>query len=451
MDQDFLYCWELNSSGRLTITVRSDALTSPLLSSFENVLALPQVRFFQDGRRPEGLIWDPVRKDLLDEALPNLHTLPPRQALQLDEEALIPLAAQSWQEAETLEEPAIYGGFLIRHFGHFIHESLSRLWWLAPGEGMERPAQDASQLLQHLDADVVFFMPEWLDNGKDLLPYMEEILALLGLPARRIRILQRPLRFRQLWIPACVWGFATHPQTLDQRLGCDSRGLMRHLLASAQVEAPALDPPGRVYVSRSGLPLSLGRLIGDVLLDPLLADAGYRVFQPENVSLAEQIRVYSQAKDLIFMDGSSLYVLWLAKLQPGTRVRVILRRRQGRWMCQQLLELLPAAATLDWEVVDALRAEALTSGQDWESHNVADLASLLKHLLGAVPSVLPEAAQEVLASYSQQLVQDSSPEQLARVMEALMTALATEGPKPLSRPKRLYQKIRRLFRASTEN
>lgn len=451
MDQDFLYCWELNSSGRLTITVRSDALTSPLLSSFENVLALPQVRFFQDGRRPEGLIWDPVRKDLLDEALPNLHTLPPRQALQLDEEALIPLAAQSWQEAETLEEPAIYGGFLIRHFGHFIHESLSRLWWLAPGEGMERPAQDASQLLQHLDADVVFFMPEWLDNGKDLLPYMEEILALLGLPARRIRILQRPLRFRQLWIPACVWGFATHPQTLDQRLGCDSRGLMRHLLASAQVEAPALDPPGRVYVSRSGLPLSLGRLIGDVLLDPLLADAGYRVFQPENVSLAEQIRVYSQAKDLIFMDGSSLYVLWLAKLQPGTRVRVILRRRQGRWMCQQLQELLPAAATLDWEVVDALRAEALTSGQDWESHNVADLASLLKHLLGAVPSVLPEAAQEVLASYSQQLVQDSSPEQLARVMEALMTALATEGPKRLSRPKRLYQKIRRLFRESTEN
>jgi hypothetical protein len=316
---------------------------------------------------------------------------------------------------------------------------------------MERPAQDASQLLQHLDADVVFFMPEWLDNGKDLLPYMEEILALLGLPARRIRILQRPLRFRQLWIPACVWGFATHPQTLDQRLGCDSRGLMRHLLASAQVEAPALDPPGKVYVTRSGLPLSLGRLIGDVLLDPLLADAGYRVFQPENVSLAEQIRVYSQAKDLIFMDGSSLYVLWLAKLQPGTRVRVILRRRQGRWMCQQLLELLPAAATLDWEVVDALRAEALTSGQDWESHNVADLASLLKHLLGAVPSVLPEAAQEVLASYSQQLVQDSSPEQLARVMEALMTALATEGPKRLSRPKRLYQKIRRLFRASTED
>jgi hypothetical protein len=420
-------------------------MASPLLRTFEDVLALPQVRFFLDGRRPEGLIWDPAREIVIEEALPNLHTLPPLQALQLEEKDLIPIAGQSWLEAETIDAPAIYGGFLIRHFGHFIHESLSRLWWLAPGEGMERRAQEASQQLQQLNADVVFFMPEWLDNGKDLLPYMEEILCLLGLPASRIRILQRPLRFRQLWIPACVWGFATDSQVLDQRLGCDTRALMRHLLASSQVEPPELDQPGKVYVTRSGLPFSLGRLIGDAVLDPLMAEAGYKVFHPEAVSLAEQIRVYSQAKDLIFMDGSSLYVLWFAKLRPGTRVRVILRRRQGRWMCQQLLALLPAAGSIQWQVVDALRAEALTSGQDWESHNVADLASLLHQLLGDIPSVLPKSGQEVLASYTHQLVRETSPEQLARVMEALMTALATDSPKSLSRRRRLYRKLRRLF------
>jgi hypothetical protein len=420
-------------------------MASPLLRTFEDVLALPQVRFFLDGRRPEGLIWDPAREIVIEEALPNLHTLPPLQALQLEEKDLIPIAGPSWLEAETIDAPVIYGGFLIRHFGHFIHESLSRLWWLAPGEGMERRAQEASQQLQQLNADVVFFMPEWLDNGKDLLPYMEEILCLLGLPASRIRILQRPLRFRQLWIPACVWGFATDSQVLDQRLGCDTRALMRHLLASSQVEPPELDQPGKVYVTRSGLPFSLGRLIGDAVLDPLMAEAGYKVFHPEAVSLAEQIRVYSQAKDLIFMDGSSLYVLWFAKLRPGTRVRVILRRRQGRWMCQQLLALLPAAGSIQWQVVDALRAEALTSGQDWESHNVADLASLLHQLLGDIPSVLPKSGQEVLASYTHQLVRETSPEQLARVMEALMTALATDSPKSLSRRRRLYRKLRRLF------
>ncbi|MGA1304265.1 MAG: hypothetical protein ACO3ZD_09515, partial [Cyanobium sp.] len=93
---------------------------------------------------------------------------------------------------------------------------------MAPSKGMEQAAKEASLQLQRLEADVVFFMPEWLDNGKDLLPYMEDIFRLIGLPGRRIRILQRPLRFRQLWIPACVWGFATNPQVLDQRLGCDT-------------------------------------------------------------------------------------------------------------------------------------------------------------------------------------------------------------------------------------
>lgn len=428
----------------------TEEMALPLLRGFADVLALPQIQFDLDGRRPEGLVWDPARERLIEEALPNLQTLPPRQALQLDEKSLIPLAEQSWLEAETLEEPAVYGGYLIRHFGHFIHESLSRLWWLAPPEGMEQAAQDASRHVQELEANVVFFMPQWLDNGKDLLPYMEEIFSLIGLPARRIRILQRPLRFRQLWIPACAWGFATNPQVLDQRLGCDTRALMRHFLASVQEKGPELDPPSKVYVTRSGLPLSLGRLIGDVVLDPLLADAGYDVFHPEKVSIAEQIRVYSQADDLIFMDGSSLYVLWLTRLRQGARVRVILRRRQGRWMCQQLLALLPAAPSIQWQVVDGLRAEALTSGQDWQSHNVADLACLLQQLLGEVPSVLPKPAQELLAAYSHQLVQDSSPEQLSRVMEALMTSLATDVPRPISRQRRLYRKLWRLFNAASD-
>ena len=421
-------------------------MASPLLRTFEDVLALPQIRFFLDGRRPEGLIWDPAREIVIEEALPNLHTVPPLQALQLEKQVdLVPIARQSFQEAETIDAPAIYGGFLIRHFGHFIHESLSRLWWLAPSKGMEQAAKEASLQLQRLEADVVFFMPEWLDNGKDLLPYMEDIFRLIGLPGRRIRILQRPLRFRQLWIPACVWGFATNPQVLDQRLGCDTQSLMRHLLASSQGEIPELGQPSKVYVTRSGLPLSLGRLIGDVVLDPLMAEAGYKVFHPEAVSMAEQIRVYSQADDLIFMDGSSLYVLWFARLRQGTRVRVILRRRQGRWMCQQLLALLPAAETIQWQVVDALHAESLTSFQDWESHNVANLASLLKQLLGEVPSTLPQSASEVLAAYVRQLVRESSPEQLGSVTEALITALSTELAQPMSRKRRLYVKICHLF------
>ena len=412
------------------------------------MLALPSESFLLDGRDTQGLFSDSECGQIVSEALPILLTFPPRDGVQIDEEAFRTHAKQAWAEAEPVDAPVIFGGSLIRHFGHFIHESLSRLWWLAPIEGMEGPAQESARLLQQLQADVVFFMPPWLDQGKDLLPYMEAILSLLRLPAGRIWILQRPLRFRHLLIPASVWGFGTKPQDLDQRLGCDTRALMRHLFAHCQLPPAAEVAPGptaKVYVSRSSLPTGLGRLMGDVVLDPLLAEAGYRVFHPERCSIVEQIRLYSQANDLIFMDGSSLYLLWFAKLRPGTRVRVILRRRQGRWMAEKVLDLLPEAAHIRWEVVDVLRGEALTSRNEWESHNVADLNSLQRQLGRDVPPVLPKPAEEALTAYTHSLVQESTPEQLARVLQALLTTLATAPPRPPSRRQRLYHKVRGLF------
>lgn len=425
-------------------------MTPLLLHEFEGVLALPSAEASVDHRLVEGLIWNPQRDELVSESLPNFQTFPPTDALSFDQDAIAVEARRAWAEAEMVEAPVIFGGSLTRHFGHFLHESLSRLWWLAPLAGIDGSALEATRRLQEVEGDVVFFMPRWLDRGKDLLPYMQEIFALLGLPISRIKILQRPLRFQRILIPASVWGFDADARVIDQCLGCDSRALMRHLFASCTVPA-ALPlevepvPTDKVFVSRSGLPINLGRLIGDVVLDPLLEASGYRVFHPERSPIAEQIHVYSQAHDLVFVDGSSLYMLWFAKLRPGTRVRVILRRRQGRWMCQKVRDLLPAADHLRWELVDALEGEGLTSDKDWESHNVADLASVLRQLGIEAPSLLPKAAEEALAAYCQTLQEQSSPEQLARVLQALLTSLVTEPARPASRRRRLYRKIRGLW------
>lgn len=413
----------------------------------ENALALPSAPFFLDGRVSEGLLWEDERQDFVVEGLPILRSIPPQGGLQVDWDTLRSQAALAGDGVEILETPAIYGGYLIRHFGHFIHESLSRLWWLAQVEATEGAARDACRRLQELEADVVFFMPTWLDNGKDLLPYMREILCLLGLPASRIRILQNPLRFRQLLIPACVWGFSSDQQTLDRSLGCDGRALLRQLFTSAAGPVPGVESEalGRLYVTRSSLPPGLGRLIGDVVLDDCLETAGFSVFQPERCSIAEQIHRYGSARELIFMDGSALYVLWFTRLRPGTRVRVILRRRQGRWMSKKVRELQPDATQIDWQVVDGLREEALTSEKDWESSNVADLAAILRELGIAPPAALSAGGEAALAAHAQALVETSSPGQLARVLQALIAALATESPPLPSRRQRLKGRLRRLL------
>lgn len=163
-------------------------------------------------------------------------------------------------------------------------------------------------------------MPPWLDSGKDLLSSMAEILSGLGLPPVRNRILERPIRFRHLLIPVRSWGFSWDRQAWD-------------LLTSYKAHAgpPGEAAPAKLYVTRSGLQLNLGLLIGDMMLKHLLASAGYALFHPERQDIAVQILVYSQARDIVFMDGSSLYLLWFARLQPGARFTLILRRARGTY------------------------------------------------------------------------------------------------------------------------
>jgi hypothetical protein len=431
---------------------------TPLLIEAEGVTALPFCRFELQGRPSEGVLWDSRSQDILAEALHAIVAAPRRSDAHVEEDHLAQQLPEASADQSILEDTAIFGGYLIRHFGHFCHESLGRLWWLGPTDSMELPAREASAMLKQSGADVYFFMPRWLDAGKDLPNYMEAILASLGLAADRVRIMERPLRFRRLLVPAAVWGFNMDSQSLDHQLGCDTRALMRNLLAGFQMQSiPApLDPKEqeiaddpspaeKIYVTRSGLSLELGRLVGDVLLDGLLAQAGYKVLKPELLTIEQQLLHYSQAQDLVFMDGSALYVLWFAKLKQGARISVILRRRQGRWMCEKVQELLPEAAHVRWRILDAVHCEGLTSEKEWLSHNVVDLGALVQRLTGQAPAGLPESAGEALVDYAHHLVEQSTPEQLAQVLEGLISALVCRPPEATSRPRRLLRRLKRFI------
>jgi hypothetical protein len=418
-------------------------------------LALPDCPLFVSNRHSHGAIWDPGRQDIVVEALNGVHDLPERKDAEIDQAWLLSALKAAPVASTSQDTTSIFGGVLIRHFGHFFHESLSRLWWLGSIDSMPIRLQRAASHLQALRSNVWFFMPPWLDEGKDLLAYMAEILAGLGLEPARVHIISEPTLFRHLLIPFQPWGFSLDPSTVDQRYGCDSLQLMRNLLDAYRFPGlPVMPPlagtaakiarntPFRVFISRSSLPLDLGRLIGDVVLDEVLAEAGYLVFHPENHSISEQITLYSAADELVFIDGSSLYLLWISRLRPQATIKVILRRRQGKWITEKIKDLLPSASSLNWEVIDALLGEEVTSEQDWLSHNLIDLRETLQRILGRAPSSLTPAARHALRDYARKLIAHTKPEQQAAVLQALMEAMfmpPSRGPE--SRRKRLRLKL----------
>lgn len=427
-------------------------MSRQLLTEARDVLALPSFPIALQGRSTEGLFWDVGQNRVVVDALPAIRTPPRPHEVQLDAAALASAIQSHGDQSKAIESSAIFGGYLLRHFGHFLHESLSRLWWLGQGEASNPAIDGIRRRLQLEEGDVVFFMPHWLDGGKDLPPYMAEVLTGLGLPIERIRILVDATHLRHLLIPAQCWGFDFDQSAWNDHLGCDCRQLMRGLLGNnalpGATDEDGVPPAANLYVTRSGLPLQLGRLIGDVFLDQLMEAAGFRIFHPERHSIAEQIRQYSQARELVFMDGSSLYLLWFCRLRPGVRIRVILRRRQGAWMCAQLKLLLPEAPGLRWQVVDALKAESLTSQKDWESHNLADITELARQLTPTT-FLAREQFQSSLTAYAEELVANLDAAQLNGVLQALLSQLLPVSEPPVRGPRarlrRLAGRVKRRF------
>jgi len=420
-------------------------MSRQLLAEANSVVALPCISIALQGQTSEGLLWDLGQEEVVIESL-HAFTKPPDQSdIQLDMGALASAVMDLGNHTEGIGSTAIFGGYLFRHFGHFMHESLSRLWWLGKGTCINPLVNQTKSRLQAEAGDVVFFMPpSWGEVGKGLPTYMVEVLTGLGLPIERIRILEKPTHLRHLLIPAQCWGLFIDEPAWNKHLGFDCRQLMRTLLTSyTPTPAPAddgLPPAGKLYVTRSGLPLKFGRLLGDVILDRLMEAASFQIFHPERHTVAEQIRQYSQARELVFMDGSALYLLWLCRLRPGVRISVILRRRGGRWMCGHVKRLMPPTAGLRWRLLNTLTAESLTSQKEWESHNLANLAALVPRL--APKTCLPrDQILTAAATCTEELMAHTSAEQLGRVLTELLTLVAYPVDQP---PRGLKARLRRL-------
>lgn len=431
-------------------------MTSHLLTEWEGAIALPSCPFHLQQRGSEGLVWDPGQGDVMKAALPALRSLPERSELDCDVRELEAQAVRALEQAPVIESAAIFGGYLLRHFGHFCHESLSRLWWLGGGDQQHQASQEACRRLQNGGLDVYFFMPTWLDSGKDLLPYMRDILVGLGLAEARIKIMSEPLVFSRLLVPAQVWGFDLDARAVDQRLGCDSRAMMRSLFVGfhggipadqpAPIRAPIRDgaPARKVFVTRSGLAATLGRPIGDGWLDEVLKEAGYLVFSPERFSIQRQIEVFAAARELVFIDGSSMYLLWFTRLLSDVQITIILRRRQGAWMIAKVRDLMPLNPPIRWRVIDEVVGEELTSANDWESHNLLDLGAIARQILAPRPIKASAHAEQALGRNLQELASQLGPEPMGRILEVLIRRFLVAEPRP---PRRLLSRFRQRLRS----
>ncbi|MEL6452936.1 MAG: glycosyltransferase 61 family protein [Pseudomonadota bacterium] len=196
----------------------------------------------------------------------------------------------------------LYAGVSHDHFGHFLLESLPRIWALGqldrPPDGLVLPAR----------------------AGKEMGPPLPKRLARLvqrlcgDLP---VHVLPEATQVDRLILPSPGFG---HGPWL--------RGTPAfHTHVQAQLQDLAVDGHARLYLSRSRLKQPDKAVDQEAEIEAMMEAAGYFVFQPERFHLDIQLGVMRAARQIVGADGSAFHLAAMA-MRRDARAAIFLRRNR---------------------------------------------------------------------------------------------------------------------------
>lgn len=251
--------------------------------------------------------------------------------------------SRSWSDSSSAvnDEPALpelntvqefpgtwmFGGISYGHFGHFLLESLSRMWAL-------------DELGDRIDG--VLFTPK-INNPtpQRAMEVHAPLMRALGItvPTHSTNV---PLRVERLYIPRQGIGMG------DLSLGSTKfrERVRRH--AGKDVAPKGAE---RIYISRSKLPPMRGGLIGEPVLEQLLAAEGYEMFHPQLQSAPDQVAQYKAARDIISVDCSPLH---LVAYVGDADQRVAIMTRRSMAVAQSMADQITTFSGADAFEVNAL-------------------------------------------------------------------------------------------------
>lgn len=240
-------------------------------------------------------------------------------------------------QAEYLTGTYCYGGILYPHYGHFLLESLSRLYAYQQGQGLLT----------------------WSSVQTGLKKYQDEILSLLLPGPRNIKIISN-VAFCECLI-VHKRGYVITDSFSQEHC---------HFLAEAGKKIYRRDSSvGRVWLSRRGY----RSIEGEMLLEERLAKGGWKIVEVQKMSISEQLNIFMNATAVAGVKGSCFHT---AILSPIANIPKVMLERFHR----------EDAGVMDnYELIDQARGETsklITGNLDVRCDEEAcALASIIEDIL----------------------------------------------------------------------
>lgn len=196
-----------------------------------------------------------------------------------------------WYNEEDLEmiyeaNPVLYIGTLSPGWGHFITDSLKKLWFLLTPE---------YQIVKDNVKLVCNIIPGFKFKKNHI-----ELLLSIGINASDIHIIQRPTKFKEIYLPdSCfkrkmvVDGFKGRYYTKEYL------NIIQFITNNVRKSEVMYD---KVYYSRTKL--NDHRDVGENEIEKLFKKIGYKVIYPEKLSLKMQLLILKNCKIFASTEGS---------------------------------------------------------------------------------------------------------------------------------------------------
>jgi len=196
------------------------------------------------------------------------------------------------------DEKVVYCGYLVNHWGHFLVEAVTRLWYF-----ME---QDPS-----IDK-YVFFLNE--GEEREIKGNYRKFLELLKI-WDKLEIINTPTTYREVIVPEL--GILCREAYVPKLLWVFDE------IANNVVVDPSWDTPKKIYYSRSQLKKGIPYEFGFDALDNFFEKNGYKVLFPEKVPLDQMIHYIRNSEVVASLSGSLPHNMLFAA--NGQKVEIVER------------------------------------------------------------------------------------------------------------------------------
>ena len=224
------------------------------------------------------------------------------------------------QSVVQSNEEVIYGGGLTCHFGHFMSECLSRMWYL-----IENPSSKLKWAFLNL-------------HGWKISRWVYKLFDLLSLPEDRIIIVDKPTQFKSIVVP-------------DQSALIKEDFTSKFMLPYEKI-ASRIVPRGdvkKLFLTRGRDLSTKNYLANQEYFEEFYRARGFKVVAPEKLSISEQIALITGANEIATYLGTLAH--WSLFCRPSTKFTMLTRYDTFNTRQCMMLEAHP----VDWYIVSTAR------------------------------------------------------------------------------------------------